>query len=119
MIHKSNESIPSFIAGDKTLLKEVLHPKNDNIPLAYSLAQASINVGESSLPHQLKGSEVYYFLEGNGEIVVNKDKKSVKKGDVVFVPSNAEQYVVNSGNRNLVFLCIVSPPWDEQEETIF
>jgi len=118
MLLKSLHTIPSFEAGDKTILKEVLHPKNDQLSLNYSLAYAKLPVGRSSLLHRLKQSEVYVILEGEGKIFVNSKGSIVRKGDVVFVPPQAKQYLENQGETELQFLCIVSPPWSPEEEWI-
>lgn len=108
-----------FIAGDKTSLIEVLHPKNDAINIGYSLAHASLEVGTASLPHVLKtSSESYYFLKGEGQIIVDEEKQSVKAGDLIYVPEGATQFVENTGNERLVFLCIVSPAWYPEQEEI-
>ncbi|MFT5167724.1 MAG: mannose-6-phosphate isomerase-like protein (cupin superfamily) [Saprospiraceae bacterium] len=132
MLLKSLENLESFEAGDKTNIIEVLHPKNDNIPLGYSLAHASLDIGKSSLPHILKEcSEVYYILKGKGKMVIGEqgheggekqslswEERLVKKGDTVFIPAGATQYVENQGDTSLEFLCIVSPAWYEEQEEI-
>ncbi len=118
MIFKKLKDIPEFLAGDHTHLKEVIHPSNDNLELGYSLAYAYLKVGEQSLPHQLSHSETYFFLEGNGEIIINDNKQIIETGDTVLVPPHAMQYVINKGNTELRFLCIVSPPWSPETEEI-
>ena len=35
---KSEEDCPEFLAGDMTLLKELIHPNNDPIEIKYSLS---------------------------------------------------------------------------------
>lgn len=119
MLIKKLANIPEFVAGDKTHLKEVLHPKNDNIDLGFSLAHAIIKVGESSLPHQLLHSETYFFLSGKGQMFIGNEQAEVETGDMVYVPPKIEQYVKNTGNEDLCFVCIVSPPWSEETEEIF
>lgn len=119
MLLKSLADIPQFIAGDKTILREVLHPKNDNIDLPYSVAQCIIKKGQASIPHILQKSiEVYYFLEGNGAAWINGQKSLVKAGDTLVMPAGVEQYVENTGDTDMTFLCLVSPPWAESEEIV-
>ncbi len=118
MLHKSIDNIPFFTAGDETVLKEVLHPDNDKIELGYSIAFAKIEVSKASLAHRLKHSETYIFLKGNGQIFINEEVKAVQKGDIVYVPPMANQYVENMGNTDLEFYCIVSPAWREEEEYV-
>ena len=118
MLIKNISNIPSFLAGDHTFIKEVLHSKNDDVNIGYSLAHASLPVGETSLPHQLRSSEVYYILNGQGIVFINDEEQTVKGGDMVFIPENARQYIRNTGAVELTFLCIVHPEWKETEEDI-
>ena len=119
MLHKSIENINSFEANDKTILKEIIHPKNDGIPLNYSLAHASLKKEEASLAHCLKNqNELYFFLKGRGIIVINGEQQNVEAGDVVLVPKGAKQHVENQGDIKMEFLCIVSPPWEEGDDIV-
>lgn len=119
MLKKKLANIAEFVAGDKTHLKEVLHPKNDDLDLDFSLAHAMIKVGESSLPHQLSHSETYFFLSGKGQMFIGNESCLVEKGDTVYVPPKTNQYVKNTSNEDLIFICIVSPPWSEGTEEIY
>ena len=109
---------PQFVAGDETLLREVLHPDHDPVPLPYSLAHASLGVGKRSIPHRLRGSEVYYFLQGQGEVHIDAGSEGVRAGQIVYVPPGATQFVVNTGDEELAFLCIVHPAWREDDEEV-
>lgn len=116
---KQTFDLPEFLAGDHTILREVLHPKNDPVDIPYSLAYARVEVGKKSLPHRLvKSAELYYILEGKGAISIDGAITSIQKSDIVLVPKNAEQFVENLGNCDLEFLCICSPPWNELEEVV-
>jgi len=119
MLLKKLKDIPQFIAGDKTILREVLHPKNDAIEMNYSIAHAIVQVGEKSLPHVLhERSEVYYILEGKGEMHIDNEIQLMEKGDTVFIPAGANQWIENMGEKDLVFLAMVSPPWTEESEEV-
>lgn len=119
MLFKNLKNIPEFIAGDKTIIKEVLHPKNDAVELGYSLAHAVVKPGEKSLPHILHTkSEAYFILEGQGMVYIDKKSKLLSKGDTVLIPAGANQWIENTGSEDLEFLAIVSPPWSEETEEI-
>ncbi len=119
MLIKTIQNIVAFEANDKTTIREILHPKNDHIQLGYSLAHGSLPAGQSSLPHCLAGqSEVYVFLRGKGKIVIGDEQRNISEGDVVYVPTGARQYVENQGDEPLEFLCIVSPPWKEEDDLV-
>ena len=39
-------------------------------------------------------------------------------GDVIYVPPGAEQQIAGTGERELVFVCIVDPAWKPENEEI-
>lgn len=109
---------PEFVAGDETLLREVLHPAVHGAPIRYSIAQARIRPRGRSLPHRLTGSEVYYFLLGRGRMYIDDEYSEVEAGQIVYVPPGAIQFVENLGDGDLVFLCIVDPAWRAEDEDV-
>jgi mannose-6-phosphate isomerase-like protein (cupin superfamily) len=117
LIQKLN-ACPEFVAGDGTLLRELLHPDKQAIDLGYSLAHAIVAVGQTSLPHSLKTSEVYYILSGKGEMHINGERQTVESGDAIYIPPQAEQFICNQGTEPLVFICIVDPAWRQEDEII-
>ena len=120
MFKKSLSDITSFIAGDKTIIKEFVHPKNDAVDVNYSLAHAVVEVGQASEPHILsKSSELYVILEGEGELFIKNESAILRGGDTALVPAGATQWIRNVGAVPLAFYVIVSPPWDEAQETVF
>jgi mannose-6-phosphate isomerase-like protein (cupin superfamily) len=118
MLIKTIQDIPSFIAGDKTIIKEVLHPKNDAANINYSLAHATVNIGEKSIPHKLKSSEVYIILNGKGKVHIDDSEAIIEKGQLVFIPQAALQWIENIGDTTLDFLCIVEPSWKAEDEIV-
>ncbi len=118
LIRKLNDC-PEFVAGDQTLLRELLHPDKQPVQLRYSLAHAVVAVGQTSTPHALKPSEVYYILSGRGEMHIGDEVQSVEVGDMVYIPPHAQQYIRNIGFESLIFLCIVDPAWRQEDEIIY
>ncbi|TVQ06828.1 MAG: cupin domain-containing protein [Leptolyngbya sp. DLM2.Bin27] len=110
---------PQFVAGDGTQLRELLHPDKQDIDLRYSLAHAVVPVGQVSTPHALATSEVYYLLSGQGEMHIDDEVSAVVPGDAVYIPPNARQYIRNTGDQPLVFICLVDPAWRQADETVF
>ncbi len=118
MLVKKGKKIKEFLAGDYSILKELLHPEKDGIELGYSIAMARINPGATTLKHRLKSSEVYYILQGRGIMHIDKESSMVEKGDLIYIPPASTQRIENTGDEELVFLCIVSPPWKKEDEEI-
>jgi mannose-6-phosphate isomerase-like protein (cupin superfamily) len=120
MFIKKLNTISSFIAGDKTIIKEFVHPKNDGVDLNYSLAHAVVEVEQASEPHILhKSSELYVILEGVGELYVGDEVSILRSGEAALVPVGLAQWIKNVGEVSLSFYVIVSPPWNEAEEEVF
>jgi len=108
-----------FLAGDNTQLRELLHPDKAPLDLRYSLAHAVVPVGQTSIDHALTTSEVYYILSGQGEMHINNEVQAVVPGDAIYIPPRARQFIHNTGQEPLVFLCIVDPAWRAEDETIY
>ncbi|SRR5579883_3513984 len=119
MLIQKLSACAEFVAGDGTLLRELLHPDKQPIDLRYSLAHAIVPVGQTSIPHALKTTEVYYILSGQGEMHINDEVQRVEPGDAVYIPPDATQFIQNSGVEPLIFICIVDPAWRQSDETIY
>ncbi len=121
MIIRNSASYPHERVLDRSILCELLHP--DKVAgaeaLGCSIAHAIVPYGESTLPHQLRSStELYYILEGQGEMHIGNEVEPVQPGQLVFIPPGKTQYIVNTGTGALVFLCVVSPKWQADDETL-
>jgi mannose-6-phosphate isomerase-like protein (cupin superfamily) len=113
--HKKSD----ILAADGTPLKELLSPTRDNVATHYSLALARLPRGQKSLSHRLKtSSEVYIVTEGTGIIHVEDEAAEVEPGVLVYIPPGALQWIENSGDSDLVFYCIVDPPWRPDDESV-
>ncbi|MCC7551629.1 MAG: cupin domain-containing protein [Methanobacterium sp.] len=119
MLIKSLKNCEYFQVQDKTVLCELLHPKNEDIDMGCSIAHAIIEEGKASLPHKLKtGVEIYYILEGSGRMHINQEISEVEAGEAIYIPPEHVQWIENVGNDKLKFLCVVTPPWQEEDEEL-
>jgi len=107
-----------FLSGDMCRLREFLHPDKHDVELRYSLAHAVLHPGESSATHRLRTSEVYFIIEGNGTMVISGEEREVGPDDMVYIPPMHWQHLVNTGESDLKFLCIVDPAWREADEEL-
>ncbi len=81
-----------------------------------SIARATVKPGVTTLSHHLKGvQEIYLITSGQGKVTVgNLEPTDVAVGDVVVIPPQTSQKIVNTGKTDLVFYCICSPRFTEQ-----
>ncbi len=118
MLIRSLADCQEIIAGDGCLLRELLHPDKERLDIRYSLAHATVPSGQTTKPHCLTTAEVYCILEGQGEMFIGYDSRPVGPGDIVYIPPGATQFIENTGQANLTFLCIVDPAWQPYDEEI-
>jgi mannose-6-phosphate isomerase-like protein (cupin superfamily) len=108
-------------ALDETSVREIINPKHDSesFVLKYSLAHALLKPGKKSLPHKFhEASEVYYILKGYGTMHINNEAAEVLRGDTIYIPPKAIQWIENQGEEDLEFLCIVDPAWNPDAEEL-
>jgi mannose-6-phosphate isomerase-like protein (cupin superfamily) len=118
MFVKNLNACDEFTANDGCLIREILHPKNDPVDLDWSMAMARVLTGKHTLPHKLIQAEVYYILSGLGRMYINNESRAVSTGDVISIPPQSVQWIENTGNDELRFIAIVSPPWREQDDQL-
>ena len=53
--------------------------------------------------------EIIYVVEGVAEQWVDQEKRSLKAGEIAFIPKNVVHAIHNSSKRRLTFLAILSP----------
>jgi mannose-6-phosphate isomerase-like protein (cupin superfamily) len=119
---KDEKNCTYFQAGDRSLLCELLHPEREAISLqmGFSLARAIIKPDQRTQIHQLKtSSEIFYILQGEGVIQIEKEEKAVLPGQVIYIPPGDRQCLRNTGSADLIFLCLVSPPWNKEDEVVY
>lgn len=119
MFIKNVKDVEEIIAGDGSFLKEILHPLKDIVDINYSIALAKVKPKQTTLKHKLKASsEVYFMLKGKGRMYIDNETRIVGEGDIIYIPPSSIQRIENVGEEELIFLCIVSPPWRKEDEEI-
>jgi mannose-6-phosphate isomerase-like protein (cupin superfamily) len=107
VVHVTLADRPEFLAGDHTVLRELLHPTKQPVALGYSLAHGTLAPGARSKWHRLASSEVYYIVAGRGRLTVDASVVAVEPGSVVY-----------SGPTDIEFLCVVDPAWRPEDEQV-
>ncbi|NQT89986.1 MAG: cupin domain-containing protein [Candidatus Omnitrophica bacterium] len=119
MLIRRFKDCEEFTSGDNCILREFLHPDKQDLNLRYSLAHARVLPGETTTPHALKTSEVYYIIEGKGIMYIDDESQEVEPGCAIYIPPHAKQYIKNTGGGELKFICIVDPAWRKEDEEVF
>lgn len=118
MFVKNLSKCQKFIANDGCEIQELLHPENDPIDLPYSLAIATVAQQKSTYRHKLKQTEIYYILSGQGLLHIDEEQQTLNASDVAVIPGGSVQWIENTGNDDLLFAAIVSPPWSSDDDKL-
>lgn len=72
--------------------------------LTVGIAEVPVGAPRPDRGHTHEQAEVYFFLGGRGEVVVEGESTPVAAGDAVFIPGNVEHMSVNLGDEPLRLL---------------
>jgi len=115
VIHQSDIS-REYFADERCYILELRNSPDDP---DVSIARARVEPGVTTKRHRVVGTaERYVILEGAGVVFIGGlDEQVVGAGDVVFIPPGVVQSIANTGDQDLVFLCICTPrfEWDNYE----
>lgn len=79
-----------------------------------SVARARVEPGRTTRWHRLAGTtERYVILDGRGRAEVGDELIDVIAGDVVIIPPDQSQRITNTGERDLVFLAVCTPRFQQ------
>jgi mannose-6-phosphate isomerase-like protein (cupin superfamily) len=84
-----------------------------------SLAEATLEPGAATQRHYHRESEeLYYIVEGSGEMELDGERARVDAGDAVLIPPGAWHQIRAATPGPLRFLCCCAPPY-RHEDTFF
>jgi mannose-6-phosphate isomerase-like protein (cupin superfamily) len=108
---ESLETSQPFTTKDGSTIRELHHTE------AQSLAEASLPAGGATQRHYHGASEeIYFVLEGEGELEIDGERRHVGPGDAVLIPAGAWHEIV--ATSPLRFLCCCAPPYSH-DDTFF
>lgn len=94
----------------------ILELSNSGSDKNASVAQARVEPGVTTQLHRLNGVEERCVItRGRGLMEVGgREPVPVAPGTVVLVPAGAAQRITNSGDEDLLFLCVCTPRFAPQ-----
>ena len=107
----------AFTTKDGSEIRELLAHRNSCIR-NQSLAEARLPAGRATMPHlHPQAEEIYYILEGQGEMILAHEKRTVVPGDAIAIPPGIPHQIINETSEPLIFLCCCAPAY-EHEDTV-
>ncbi len=117
MERRARELAEPFTTADGSTIR-VLLDRDAGGARSQSLAEASLEPGQATQRHyHAVSEEIYYVLEGDGELEVDGERAHVGPGDSALLPPGA-WHQIRAGAEPLRFLCLCAPPYSH-EDTFF
>ena len=66
-----------------------------------------VEPGRYSPLHSHPWEHEIFILEGEGVAIGGEEEKTIKKGDVIFIPPEERHQLRNTGEEKLSFLCLI------------
>jgi mannose-6-phosphate isomerase-like protein (cupin superfamily) len=107
-----------FTTKDGSTIRELL-----GLPTAsvrnQSLAEATLPPGGATQRHHHRETEeIYYIVEGSGEMEIDGERAHVTPGDAILIPPGAWHEIRADAAGELRFLCCCAPAY-RHEDTFF
>lgn len=76
----------------------------------YSLGYVTLEPEGGQVPwHNHEQEEIYFIIEGTGEMCVDAERQTVTGGQVIHIPSNAFHQLTNIGSTPLLMVYCYAP----------
>ncbi len=114
---KNLDRVPAFTTKDGSEIRELLAYRNSCIR-NQTLAEARLPPGSNTVAHHhVQTEEIYYILEGAGQMRIGCESETVGPGDAIAIPPGAPHQIANTGVGVLRFLCCCAPGY-ENDDTV-
>jgi mannose-6-phosphate isomerase-like protein (cupin superfamily) len=117
VIVRALDQAEPFTTADGSTIRELL-----GLPTApvrnQSLAEASLEPGQATERHyHAESEEIYFVVEGSGEMELDAERRRVGVGDAVLIPPGA-RHQIRADADGLRFLCCCAPAY-RHDDTFF
>ena len=110
------DAVP-FTTKDGSEIREIMAHRNSCVG-KQSLAEARLPLRASTTPHyHPQTEEIYYILEGEGQMVIGDETCQVGPGDAIAILPGQIHTITNCGTEVLKFLCCCAPGY-ENDDTV-
>ncbi len=107
---KQASTAVEFGTNERCHITEIANDPGDEF---VSIARARVEPGVTTAWHKLdRISERYIIVSGQGRVEVDDlEPIDVLPGDVVRIPAGVAQRIANTGNGDLIFYAVCTPPF--------
>jgi mannose-6-phosphate isomerase-like protein (cupin superfamily) len=102
-----------FHTGENCHITEL---RNSDADADCSIARARVAPGVTTRLHSLeRTAERYVIISGSGQVTVGTAAATpVQAFDVVHIPAGVPQQISNTGSEDLVFVCVCTPRFRQE-----
>lgn len=106
---------PEVYVGERCYITEIV---NDVAWPEFSIARCRVEPGTTTQLHSVAVHEIYVIESGSGHMRIGEAAPfEVSSGDVVNIPKHAVQSIENTGEEDLVFMCVCAPRFSQDYYT--
>ncbi|MBT8338441.1 MAG: cupin domain-containing protein [Desulfatitalea sp.] len=69
-----------------------------------SIQTTDVQPKEMQPIHSHEEEQCYYIISGSGMMLIDEQRKEVKEGDAIFIPSNSKHGIINIAEQVLTYL---------------
>jgi quercetin dioxygenase-like cupin family protein len=107
------QEFPGHFGG--ALSKALVGPDNSgSARVDFRISRYAPNAYVQEHVHKVQ-EQIYYVLEGEGVLTLEKEKHLMRPHDYVYVPPGVHHSFTNTGLGGLVFLVVTTPADDEPD----
>ena len=107
MIVRSKRDVPHRTRPGLT--SHVFLESGDGAGSNLAITWVNVQPGAAQDPHRHEPEQVYVIVRGSGTMRVGRETRTVREGDVVFVPPNEIHGITNDTNAVLSYVSASTP----------
>jgi len=116
-IRARSDTVP-FVTADGSTIRSLLDRTTAPVR-QQSLAEATVRPGTATTRHYHRvAEEIYYLLDGHGEMEIDGEQARVGPGDAILIPAGRWHQITAGAGADIRMLCCCSPPY-AHEDTYF
>lgn len=99
----------TYIAHGGAIAQMVLDRRN--LKEIGFFACATLGKGKEIEAHVDPMEEIYFIMNGEGEMTVGDESRHVVPGDAIWIPAGSSHSLLNTGQGDCFILVVASPAW--------
>lgn len=112
----NRDQVKPLVSERGEIVRELASPSIASLR-RHSVAEVTITPGGCSTRHyHLQAEEVYYILQGQGQMAIGGEVCPVGPGDAIVIPPFSQHLIRNIGVEELMMVVTCAPAWSPEDE---